>query len=69
MAHLAFIGLVVGVDNHVGLERLLLDEALEAHVALVGPDVGVDKNMALHVCQQRELSTTYPTLVLLHPLL
>ena len=68
MAHLALIGFAVGVDDHVGLERLLLDKALEAHVALVRPDVGVDKNMALHVGQQRELATTDPTLVLLHPL-
>lgn len=64
---LAFIRLDVRVDDHVSLESLLLDEALETHVALVGPYVGVDEDMALHVGQQGELATTDATLVLLHP--
>jgi len=68
-AHLAFVGLIVRVDDHVGLERLLLHKALEAHVALVGPDVGMDEHVALHVGEQRELSAADTTLVLLHPLL
>ena len=36
LTNLAFIGLDVRVDDHVSLESLFLDEALEAHVALVG---------------------------------
>lgn len=52
----------------MSLEGLLLDKALEAHVALVRPYVGVDEDMALHVGQQGKLSTTDPTLVLLHSL-
>lgn len=69
MTHLAFIGLDVRVDDHVSLERLLLDEALEAHVALVGSYVGVDEDVALHVGQQRELTAADATLVLLHALM
>lgn len=68
MTYLAFIGLDVRVDDHVSLESLLLDEALEAHVALVGPYVGVDEDVALHVGQQCELAAADATLVLLHPL-
>ncbi len=66
--HLAFVGLDVGVDDHVSLERLLLDEALVAQVALIRPDVGVNQNVPLHVGQQRELTATDATLVLLHSL-
>lgn len=68
MTHLAFIGLDVGVDDHVRLERLFLDEALVAQVALIRPDVGVNQNVAFHVGQQRELTATDATLVLLHSL-
>lgn len=68
LTNLAFIGLDVRVDNHVGLESLFLDEALEAHVALVRPYVGVDEDVTLHVGQQCELTATDATLVLLHPL-
>ena len=49
LTNLAFIGLDVRVDDHVSLESLFLDEALEAHVTLVGPYVGVDEDMTLHV--------------------
>lgn len=66
--NLAFIGLDVRVDDHVSLESLFLDETLEAHVALVGPYVGVDEDMALHVGQQGELTTTDATLMLFHTL-
>ncbi len=66
--HLAFVGLDVGVDDHVSLQRLLLDEALVAQVAPVRPDVGVNQNVPLHVGQQRELTATDTTLVLLHSL-
>lgn len=66
--NLAFIGLDFRVDDHVGLEGLLLDEALEAHVTLVRPYVGVDEDVALHVGQQGKLAPTDPTLVLLHSL-
>lgn len=52
----------------MSLESLFLDKTLEAHVALVGPYVGVDEDVALHVGQQGELTTTDATLVLLHPL-
>ncbi len=66
--HLAFVGLDVGVDDHVSLQRLLLDEALVAQVAPVRPDVGVNQNVPLHVGQQRELTAADTTLVLLHSL-
>lgn len=56
------------MDDHVSLESLFLDKALEAHVALVGPYVGVDEDVALHVGQQRELTTADATLVLLYTL-
>lgn len=63
---LAFIGLDVRVHDHMSLESLFLDETLEAHVALVGPYVGVDEDMALHVGQQRKLTTTDATFMLFH---
>ena len=53
----------------MSLESLFLDKTLEAHVALVGSYVGVDEDVALHVGQQRELTATDATLVLLHPLM
>lgn len=68
MTNLAFIWLDVRVDDHVSLESLFLHKTLEAHVALVGPYVGVDEDVALHVGQQGELTTTDAALVLLHPL-
>lgn len=68
LTNLAFIGLDVRVDDHVSLESLFLDETLEAHVALVGPYVGVDEDVALHVGQQGELTTTDATLMLFHAL-
>lgn len=52
----------------MGLEGLFLHKALETQVTLVGADVGVDQHVALHVCQQGELSSANPTLVLLNPL-
>lgn len=67
--HLAFVGFNVRVDDHVGLEGLFLDKALEAEVALVGPDVSMDQDVTLHVGQKGELTTTDTTLVLLHPLI
>lgn len=66
--HLALVGLDVGVDDHVSLERLLLDEALVAQLALIRSDVGVNQDVPLHVRQQRELTATDATLVLLHSL-
>lgn len=68
LTDLALIRFDVGVDDHVGLERLLLDKALEALVALIGSYVGVDEDMALHVGQQCELAATDATLVLLYAL-
>lgn len=56
------------MDNHVSLERLLLDKALVAQVALVGSDVGVDQNVTLHVGKQGELTATDAALMLLHAL-
>jgi len=52
----------------VGLERLLLDEALEAHVTLEGPDAVVDQHVALQVGRQGELTRTHVALVAFHSL-
>lgn len=52
----------------MSFECLLLDKALVAQMALIGSDVGVDQNVALHVGQQGELTTTDPTLMLLYTL-
>lgn len=65
---LAFKWLDVRVHDHMGLQRLLLHEALEAQVTLVRPDVGVDQHMSLHVGQQGELPPTDATFVLLYAL-
>lgn len=65
---LALVWFDVGVDDHMSLERLFLDKALEAHVTLVGPYVGVDEDVSFHVGQQGELTTTDSTFVLFHPL-
>ena len=67
-AHLAFERLDGQVDDHVGFEGLLLDEALEADVALEGSDAVVDQHVALQVGGQRELTGAHVTLVSLHPL-
>lgn len=64
---LALIGFDVGVDDHVRLECLFLDETLEAHVTLVGPNVGMNEDMALHVGQQGEFTTTNTAFMFLHP--
>lgn len=61
--HLALEGLDGQVDNHVRLEGLLLDEALEAHVTLEGPDAVVDEHVPLQVGRQRELARANITLV------
>lgn len=52
----------------MGLEGLLLHEALVAEVTLIGTDVGVDQHVSLHVGQQGELTATDPTFVLFHTL-
>lgn len=65
---LAFVWFDVGVDDHMSLESLFLDKTLEAHVTLVSPYVGVDEDVAFHVGQQGEFTTTDSTLVLFHPL-
>lgn len=56
------------MNNHVGLESLLLHEALEAQMTLVGSDIGVDQDMSLHVGQQGKFPATNSTFVLLHTL-
>lgn len=56
------------MDNHVGLEGLLLHEGLEADVALVWPDAGVDQHVPLHVGLQGELPAAHLALELLHAL-
>lgn len=56
------------MNNHVGLESLLLHKALEAQMALIGSDIGVDQNMALHVGQQGKFPATNSTFVLFHTL-
>ena len=56
------------MDDHVGLESLFLDEALEADVTLEGPDAVVDEHVPLQVGRQGELPRAHVTLVALHPL-
>lgn len=67
-SHLAFERLHGQVDDHVRLERLLLDEALEADVTLEGPDAVVDQHVSLQVGRERELPRTHVALVAFHPL-
>lgn len=50
------------------LERLLLDEALEADVTLERPDAVVDQHVPLQVGGESELPGTHITLVAFHPL-
>lgn len=52
----------------MGLEGLLLDEALEADVTLERSDAVVDEHMPLQVGRQGELPGTHITLVSFHPL-
>lgn len=66
--HLAFERLDRQVDDHVSLERLLLDEGLEADVALEGPHTGVDQHVSLQVGRQGELSGADVTLEFFHAL-
>lgn len=68
MADLALEGLYRQVDNHVRLEGLLLDEALEAHVTLERSDTVVDEHVPLQVGRQRELARAHVTLVTFNPL-
>lgn len=56
------------MDDHVGLQGLLLDEALEADVTLEGPDAVVDEHVPLEVGGQGELPGTHLALVALHSL-
>lgn len=56
------------MDDHVGLQGLLLDEAFEADMTLEGSDAVVDEHVPLEVSRQGELSGTYFTLVALHSL-
>lgn len=56
------------MDNHVRLEGLLLDEALEAHVTLERSDTVVDEHVPLQVGRQRELARAHVTLVAFNPL-
>lgn len=56
------------MNNHVGLESLLLHKALEAQMALIGSDIGVDQDMSLHVGQQGKFPATNSTFVLFHTL-
>lgn len=56
------------MNNHVGLESLLLHKALEAQMALIGSDIGVDEDMSLHVGQQGKFPATNSTFVLFHTL-
>lgn len=67
-SHLALEGLHREVDDHVRLERLLLDEALEADVTLEGPDAVVDQHVPLQVGRERELPRAHVALVALHAL-
>lgn len=53
--HLAFEWLYRQVDNHVRLEGLLLNEALEADVTLEWSDAVVDEHVPLQVGRQGEL--------------
>lgn len=57
------------MNNHVGLECLLLHKALEAQMALIGSDIGVDQDMSLHVGQQSKFPATNSTFMLFHALL
>lgn len=68
LSHLAFERLHRQVDNHVRLEGLLLDEALEADVTLEGSDAVVDEHVSLQVGRQSELPGTHVTLMAFHPL-
>ena len=52
----------------MGLERLFLDEALEADVTLERPDAVVDEHVPLQVGGQGELSGAHVALVAFHPL-
>lgn len=56
------------MNNHVGLECLFLDEALEADVTLERPYTVVYQHMPLQVGRQRELPRTHLTLVAFHSL-
>lgn len=56
------------MNNHVGLESLLLYKTLEAQMALIGSDIGVDQDMSLHVGQQSKFPATNSTFVLFHTL-
>lgn len=56
------------MNDHVGLEGLLLDEALEADVTLEGSDAVVNQHVPLQIGRQREFSRTHVTLVAFHPL-
>lgn len=53
---LAFEGFDRQVNDHVCLQRLFLDEALEANVTLEGSDAVVDQHVSLQVGGQSELS-------------
>lgn len=66
--HLALERLYRQVDNHVCLEGLLLDEALEAHMTLERSDAVVDEHVPLQVGRQRELARAHVTLVAFNPL-
>lgn len=57
------------MDDHVGLQGLLLDEALEADVTLERSDAVVDEHVPLEVGRQGELSGTHLALVALHSLM
>lgn len=67
-SHLAFERLHRQVDNHVRLEGLLLDEALEADVTLEGSDAVVDEHVSLQVGRQGELPGAHVALMAFHPL-
>lgn len=67
-SHLAFERLHGQVDNHVRLEGLFLDEALEADVTLEGSDAVVDEHVSLQVGRQGELPGAHVTLMAFHPL-
>lgn len=53
--HLAFEWLHRQVHDHVCLECLLLDKALEADMTLEGPDTVVDQHVPLQVSGECEL--------------
>lgn len=52
----------------MGLERLFLDEALEADVTLERSDAVVDEHVPLQVGREGELPGTHVTLVSFHAL-